>query len=353
MDGEDVSDEIRSKDVQESVSQVSHILEVRHAMVDLQRKMAEGKDVVLEGRDIGTNVLPNADVKIYLDASQEVRIKRRIKQNKEKGIEMSEEEVRKNIIFRDENDRNAEVGALKQADDAIYIEGSNLTVNGTVKIIEKIIKKKKKENKLIESGYIMTKDTPGKLFERKLVKGFLATLYHIAFRVKKINSQNINIDEGVLICSKHVNFLDAAGIVLLNKRYIRFVGKHDLYRIKLLNWLGHLFNIIPVKRDSSDMRSIKMCLKSLKNEEALGIFPEGTRKGIEKNAEIKNGAVFLAYKANVKIVPVGVKGSFKPFSKVIFNFGEPIDVTQYKTDDANWMDNATEEIMSKILELSK
>ena len=353
LDGKDVTNEIRSKEVTENVSQVSHLLEVRLAMVDLQRKLSEGKNVILEGRDIGTNVFPNADVKIYLDASVEERVKRRIKQNKEKGVEMTEEEVRKNIIFRDTNDKNNKIAPLKQADDAVYVDSSDLTINQVIHKISKIIKKNKVKHDRMEKGYIMTEETAFKKFRRKCVKGILAGVYHIFYRVEKIGAENIETDEGLIICSKHVNSIDAAGIVLLNKRYIRFIAKHDLYRFKTLGWLGHLFNIIPVKRNASDLRSIKMCLKALKDKEALGIFPEGTRNGIEKNAEVKNGAVFLAYKAKVKIVPVGINGTFKPFSKVIFNYGKPIDVNKYKTDSPDWINHATEEIMEQILELSK
>ena len=97
LDGEDVSSEIRSKEVTQMVSQVSSIKEVRLKMVDLQRQLAEGKDVIMEGRDIGTYVFPKADIKIYLDADEEERARRRVKQNQEKGIEMSFEEVLENI----------------------------------------------------------------------------------------------------------------------------------------------------------------------------------------------------------------------------------------------------------------
>lgn len=353
LDGVDVTKKIREKEITDYVSQVSHILEVRLAMVNLQRKMSEGKNVILEGRDIGTNVFPNANVKIYLDASTDERVKRRIKQNKEKGIEMSEEEVRNNIIFRDKNDKSSSVGPLKQAEDAIYIDTTKLSINQVVRKISRIIQKEKDNYEQIENGYIMTKETKRKKAKRACVKVFLSGLYHLAFRVKRIGTENLKSDEGIIICANHLNTLDAAGVVLLNKRYIRFVAKSDLYKIRILSWLAHLFNIIPVKRNTSDLASIKLCLKSLKNKEALGIFPEGTRKGMEKNAEIKNGAAFLAYKANVKIIPVGISGSFKPFSKVVFNYGAPIDVRKFKTDDPNWMDKATEEIMKQIVELSK
>ena len=89
---------------------------------------AEGKNVVMEGRDIGTYVFPNADVKLYLDASEEVRAKRRLKQNEEMGINMSYEEVLENIKIRDKNDKEKEVGALIQAEDAIYINSDEMTI---------------------------------------------------------------------------------------------------------------------------------------------------------------------------------------------------------------------------------
>ena len=100
------------------------------------------------------------------------------------------------------------------------------------------------------------------------------------------------------------------------------------------------------------MASIKMCLKALKNNEILGIFPEGTRKGLEKNVKVKNGAVFLAEKANVKIVPVGIGGTFKPFSTIYINYGEPIDVMKFKSDDANWIDEASNYVMEQIIMLT-
>ena len=93
LNGKEVTKEIRSKEVTKIVSQISSIKEVRFEMVNLQRKLAEGKDVIMEGRDICTYVFPNADVKIYLDASIEERAKRRYKENQEKNINMSYEEV--------------------------------------------------------------------------------------------------------------------------------------------------------------------------------------------------------------------------------------------------------------------
>lgn len=143
LNGEDVSESIRTKEVNDIVSQVSHIVIVRERMVELQRKMGENLDIIMEGRDIGTNVFPNADIKIYLDASAEERANRRLKQNEEKGITTSYEEILENIKFRDNNDKTSPVAPLKQASDAIYIDTTNMQIAEVVEKIIEIIKNKK------------------------------------------------------------------------------------------------------------------------------------------------------------------------------------------------------------------
>lgn len=140
LDGEDVSNEIRSKEVTAIVSQVSSIVAVREKMAVLQRRLAEGKDVIMEGRDIGTVIFPNANVKIYLDATVEERARRRFKENQEKGIDTTYEEVIENIKMRDENDKNKEVGALKVAEGAIIVDSTNMSIEEMTDVVEKIIK---------------------------------------------------------------------------------------------------------------------------------------------------------------------------------------------------------------------
>lgn len=140
LDGEDVTKEIRSKEVTNLVSPLSSIVEVRKNLVEIQRKIADGKDVVMEGRDITTVVLPHAQYKIYLDASLDCRAERRFKENQEKGIDMTYEEVYENIKNRDSNDMNKEVGALKRTEEQTYIDTTNLNIEEEVAIIEKIVK---------------------------------------------------------------------------------------------------------------------------------------------------------------------------------------------------------------------
>lgn len=139
LNGENVTKEIRSKEVTKIVSQISSIKEVRFAMVEVQRNLAKGKDVIMEGRDITTYVFPNANVKIYLDGDEKERAKRRYKEMKEKGIEMTYEEVLKNIQIRDKNDKEKEIGALKIAEDAVYIDTTNLSIEEEKEKVKQII----------------------------------------------------------------------------------------------------------------------------------------------------------------------------------------------------------------------
>ena len=145
LNGENVSKEIRSKEVSAFVSQVSSIPEVREIMVELQRNMAQNLNVIMEGRDITTVVFPNANIKIYLDASVEERAKRRYKQNQEKGIYMTYEEVLEAIQTRDYNDMHKPVGALKIAEDAIVVDTTYLTVEQVKEKVKEIILNKKEK----------------------------------------------------------------------------------------------------------------------------------------------------------------------------------------------------------------
>ena len=139
LDDEDVTEKIRTKEVTAIVSQISSIVPVREKMVEVQRKLAIGKDVIVEGRDIGTVVFPNAEVKIYLDASEEIRAKRRYEENLQKGINTTYEEVLENVKMRDYNDMHKKVGALKKTQDSIVIDSTDLTIDEVVKKIKNII----------------------------------------------------------------------------------------------------------------------------------------------------------------------------------------------------------------------
>ena len=142
LNEKDVSEKIRNKEVTENVSWVSSISLVRKYLVDMQRKISQNKSIILDGRDIGTVVFPNAKYKFFLVASSEVRAKRRYEQNE---IDKSLEEIQKDIEKRDYLDSHREISPLKKAEDAIEIDSSNLTIDET---IEEIINKMDKEDVL-------------------------------------------------------------------------------------------------------------------------------------------------------------------------------------------------------------
>ncbi len=136
LNGEDVSTEIRSIEVSNIVSPISSIPEIREIMVDLQRKMANNKDVIMEGRDITTVVFPNAKYKFYLDADIKERARRRFLQNEEMNIKSNMDELIESIKKRDYNDMHKPVGALKRTPDQIYIDSTKMTIE---EVVEKII----------------------------------------------------------------------------------------------------------------------------------------------------------------------------------------------------------------------
>lgn len=143
LDGEDVSDLIRKPNVNELVSPVSAIKIIRIKMVELQRKLGEEGNVIMEGRDITTVVFPNAEVKIYLDAKLEIRAERRYKELIARENDVTYEDTLESIRKRDKNDMEKEMGALKIAEDAVVIDTSNMTIEEVYDKIKEIIELKK------------------------------------------------------------------------------------------------------------------------------------------------------------------------------------------------------------------
>ena len=142
MNGMDVTDEIRTQDISQKASLVSAQPVVREVLLDMQRDVAKAHNVIMDGRDIGTVVLPKADVKIFLTATPEVRAKRRCDELLAKGQKVNYEQVLKDIIQRDYQDTHREIAPLKLARDSVKVDTSELDIDGVVAAIEAIIKEK-------------------------------------------------------------------------------------------------------------------------------------------------------------------------------------------------------------------
>lgn len=360
LNGEDVTKEIRTKEVNDFISGVSALPIVRSKLLDLQRQIAKGQNVVMEGRDIGTTVFPNADVKIYLDASSEERARRRVRQNEEKGIIMSYEEVLESVKRRDELDSTRELAPLKKADDAIYIDGTDLTIQETEDKIKEIIEEKMKQSsdkevkttkKKVVEEYDKEDESLWMKFQRRFVWHTLRGFYKIFYRLEVKGLENIPKEGAFIVCGNHVDFMKVPVIVIYASRKINFIGKAELFKNPFLARLGELFDVIPVKRGKQDVDSMKKSLKVLSKGEGLGLFPEGTRNGIAKKVKVKNGAAFMALRTGKVIVPVGIKVGK---AKIIVNYGKPLDYSKYqsKTPEKETLDYVTEDLMNNIIKLT-
>jgi len=142
MNSENVEAEIRNLAVTSYVSRISQIPEVRTRMVELQREIGAYKGIVMDGRDIGTVVFPDADIKIFMTASVDIRAKRRYDELKAKGLNVEFEEIRRGIIARDIADENRDISPLRRAEDAIVLDNSRMTVEAQMIWVGEIIEKK-------------------------------------------------------------------------------------------------------------------------------------------------------------------------------------------------------------------
>lgn len=141
LNGEDVSEKIRTDEVSLGASNVAVIPEVRKKLVEMQREMAKSNNVIMDGRDICSYVLPNAQVKIFLTASAEARAERRYKEMCEKGISCDFETIKKDIEYRDKNDSERKTAPLRQAPDAVRVDTSDMTFEEAVEKIKELVSK--------------------------------------------------------------------------------------------------------------------------------------------------------------------------------------------------------------------
>ncbi len=197
-----------------------------------------------------------------------------------------------------------------------------------------------------------------KNFFKKIGRGIVKTAIYayckIVYRMKVVGKENIPKEGPIIICGNHRSFLDPPVIEATCGRYARFLAKEELTKNKFLAFLGLIFDAILVKRDSKEVNAIKESLKTLKNGQCLALFPEGTRNGLAKGEQVKDGAAFFAVRSGAKVIPCGIKGGTKENWKVTVTYGKPLDFSQYKgTKDKEILDKITKEIMEKIISLTK
>ena len=195
-----------------------------------------------------------------------------------------------------------------------------------------------------------------KEIRKTIVRGAIYLYCKIVYRAKIIGTENIPRTGATLICANHKSFLDPPLMEATCKRPdVRFLAKKTLANNKFLAHLGKLFGEILVEKDARDMKAVREVLKAFKNNEAIAIFPEGTRNGLEKGEKVQDGAAFFALNSDAVVIPAGIKGGEKPFKKVTITYGKPIDFTEEKKNkkDKEVIEKSTEKIMNEILKLAK
>ena len=295
LNGEDVSSEIRTPEIAYYASRVSAVPEVREFLLNTQRDMAKNGNILMDGRDIGTVILPDAPVKIFLTASAESRAERRYKELVEKGQQVTMESVLHDINERDRQDMNRAIAPLRQAEDAVLLDTSALTLEESIASVLRIIREK--------NGGEQMKFKYHRWFQW-LVVPFVALAFHIYFGYRIIGRENIP-EGGCVVCPNHIQLSAPpfAAVALSHRTPLRLMAKKELFQgNKLFAWLIAALGAFPVDREGADITAIKTALSSVKAGQKLIIFPQGTRGAAE--GETKKGAAMLAVKSRAPILPM-------------------------------------------------
>jgi cytidylate kinase len=343
--GEDVGDKIRTPEISMAASDVSAIPEVRAFLLETQRSIARTNSVIMDGRDIGTVILPNADLKIFLFASPEARAKRRYAELTAKGQDVTFESVLTEMNERDTNDSTRAAAPCIPAEDAILLDNSNLDLQGTADAIIALLEKKKQLNKEI------------KVYNR--LRAVLAAPLRFLFGVRAIGTENIPAHGGVLICSNHLGMRDPVLIAAAYPRQVRFIAKKELFSVPIVRSLISAFGAIRLDRSGTDVGALKKAEEMIRMRQTVSIFPQGHRSPtlpIEETT-FKHGAGFIASHTDCTVLPVYIqtKGQkYALFRRIRIHFGKPIAVKQIECEDSSKKYEAiTEKIREEIIALEK
>lgn len=346
LDGVDVADTIRTPEVSMAASAVSAIPEVREYLLKTQRDTAKRNSVIMDGRDIGTVILPDAEVKIFLTAKPEARAKRRYNELIAKGQGVTYEQVYNEMVERDRNDSTRAVAPCVPAADAILLDNSGLNEAQTLKKVIKIINKTKKKNK------------KGKTYLR--LRAIVAPFVRFFNKLEVKGAENVPDDGGYLLCSNHIAKRDVIMLGIACPRPIKFIAKKELFSVPLLSTLMKAFGAVGIDRGGNDVAALRTSVELVKSGEVVSIFPQGHRyPGVNPSGTpLKNGAAMIAYRAKSPIIPVCIKtkgNKYALFRKVEVIFGKPISYDKLGLENGGNEEyaKATSTVFDKVVELGE
>ena len=340
--GEDVTALIRTPEISMATSNCAVFAPVRALMVRMQQDIASKQSMVLDGRDIGTRVLPQATLKIYLTASTEVRARRRYEELEQKGIQADYDHVLSDVAARDLQDSTRQVDPLSVAPDAVTLDTSTMTQPQVEAAILDLLEKKLMQKKPKAAT------EPFTLFYRLAMWASYA-LFHTLYPVRYHHAERAKMDAPFILIGNHNSMLDPLLIGWKCKRYqIRYLGKKELIRNPLMRAMYTNMLIIPVDRHNMDMHAVRECLKVLTQKHILGIFPEGTRHKKTMMQEMESGVAMIALRGNVPVLPAYITGKPKFLRPIDCYYGEPFTVTEFAAQGINR--EACNRVMEKITE---
>lgn len=342
LNGCDKGDAIRTPEASMAASAVSAIPTVRQFLLDMQRDTAKKNSVIMDGRDIGTVILPDAEVKIFLTASAKARAKRRYDELISKGKSVSYEQVYNEMVERDKNDSTRDVAPCVQADDALLLDNSDLNQQETVDAIIDIIRKK--------TGATTT------FFS--VMKKIFGPVFRFFLNIKAYGTENIPKDRGVLFCSNHIAAVDIIAIGATSPRQITCIAKKELFDIPVLGAIVKGLGGVKIDRSGNDVGALKTSVTAIEDGKIVTIFPQGHRyPGVNpETTPIKHGAALIAYHAKCDVVPVSIKlrgGKYALFKRTEIIYGKPFSYTDLGFDKGGReeYERATNMIFSEIIRL--
>ena len=372
VNGVNTTPYLREHRMSKAASDISALPPVRYKMVELQRLFAASHDVVLDGRDIGTFVLPEANCKFYMTATAEERADRRYKELVEKGQQVDRDALLKDIMQRDYNDSHREVAPLKQAEDAEYLDTTNMSIDEVVQHVMRRIREKvdphpaeapseveaKEENKASKgSDRIKKYYKPLKSYGfYKFMRLILVPVQKLFWPIKLVNPQNAVKGRAIYICNHYSKVDTFLPLVKLFKKEPHILAKSELFEVPISAWFLYHMGAIPVRRGEADIDCVKCVLKLLKDDKQLMMFPDGTRnkQGTQQMAEIKSGAARFAIKTKATVVPMMYYSKPRLFRRNWLYIGEPFTLEQfYGARDVEGRHAATEFIAQKLDETRK
>ena len=324
LDGNEVGDEIRTQEISMYASRVSAIPAVRAKLLDYQRSFAEEYDVILDGRDIGTVIFPDAEVKIFLTASPEARAHRRYLELQAKGVDVTEEQVLAEMNERDRADSTRESAPLAAAPDAVLLDTSNLDFEGSIDAVISLIKARRYALSPEKAKKVKKQKRSYRFFYYTL--GWIIRFFH---RIKVTGRENIPRSGGGILCANHIAILDIFSIGASVPRPINFLAKRELFKIPILSSLIRSAGAIPLERKKTDLGAIRRSTELAANGNLVAIFPQGHRQPGKNPAdtEYKSGAALVAYRSGVPIIPICIKmkrQKYRIFRRTEIIIGKPL-----------------------------